>query len=190
MTTIIIRLKNLLIFGLVLLSLSLVWVGITGWEKYRAVFGEKEQKTEAVMIPPAVKTPATEPTVTIVAQEQKQEPKDNFFSEYRIERERKRSERVEILREIVNNPNSSAQMRQEAQQQLMKISDNLEKESKIENGLIAKGFKDAVVVIQPENVMVIVPANELRQEEIARIADIVMKVAGCKMENVVIVPKA
>ena len=186
MTTIIIRLKSLLIFGVVLLGISFVWIGLRtflpGQAELPASITEEAMQKTAEQI--------TDPTVTIVAEEPTQKLNDSFFSEYRIERERTRSERVEILREIVSNVNSSAQMRLEAQQKLIKISDDLEKESKIENALRAKGFVDAIAVIQPESVMVIVPSNGLRQDEIVRIADIVVKVAVCKMEDVVIVPKA
>jgi hypothetical protein len=38
--------------------------------------------------------------------------------------------------------------------------------------------------------MVIVPSDALQQEEIARIVDIVMKVVGCSIEDVSIVPKS
>lgn len=197
MTAIFIRLKSLLIFGIVLLSISFLWLGFWGFDRYKEAigWGEKSPEGETVAAPEAGSFPQdttpdnSQPTVTIVPQEQQQVKGDNFFNEYRIERERTRSERVEILREIVSNPNSSAQMRQEAQQKLIAISDNLEKESKAENGLIAKGFKNALVVIQNPSVMVIVPSNGLRQDEIARIADIVVKIVGCRMEDVVIVPK-
>ena len=207
MTTIIIRLKSLIIFGLVLLSLSFIWLGVTGWDKYKGAFIKDEQPSGiagsqetagmaasqdlagAPVLPnPAADPVSQQPTVTIVPENTGGQ--DSFFSEYRIERERTRSERVEILREIVNNPNSSAQMRQEAQHKLIQISDNLEKESKIENALVAKGFKEAVAVIQPETVMIIVPTSGLRQDEIARLSDIVVTVAGCRMEDVIIVPKA
>lgn len=187
MTTIIIRLKSCIIFGVALLALSLVWLGITGWESYKSVFADN---TTPVNEQEEVRGPVVEePLVTIVPQEEGGS-KDNFFTEYRIERERTRSEQIEILREIVSNPNSSAQLRQEAQRKLIGISDNLEKESKIENTLIAKGFRDAIVVIQQEAVMVIIPSNGFRQDEIARIADIVVKIVGCELEDVVIVPKA
>jgi stage III sporulation protein AH len=184
MTTVIIRLKNLIAFGLVLMTISFVWLGITEWDKYKEYFADnnidEEVKSEQV---------ASEPVVTI-SLEGENVSKDSFFSEYRIERERTRSGQIEILREIVNNPNSSAQLRQEAQQKLIGIADNLEKESKVENMLVAKGFKDGLVVIQDKAVMVIVPSDALQQEEIARIVDIVMKVVGCSIEDVSIVPKS
>lgn len=194
LTTIFIRLKNILTFGLILLCVSFIWIGIMGMDIFDTdnVVGNEERNVLPVTNPGDEMIKAdtiNEPTVTIEPREQG-ETRDSFFNEYRIERDRTRSEQVEILREIVNNPNSSGQMRQEAQQKLIAISDNLEKESKIENALIAKGLKEAVVVIQKGAVMVIVSSNGLRQDEIARIADIVVKVTGCKMEDVVIVPKA
>jgi len=173
-TTITIRLKRLIAFTIILFAVSFVWLGYRGWNEYKNIFADKNT--------------IVEPVVTIALQEENGS-KDNFFSEYRIERERTRSGQVEILREIVNNPNSSTQMRQEAQNKLIRISDNLDKESKIENMLIAKGFKEAIAVIQEEGAMVIVPSEGLREDEIARIADIVIKVAECSIEDVTIVPK-
>lgn len=184
MMAVIIRLKTLIAFGAVLLTISFVWLGITGWDKYKSLFADKNLKE---MI--SSEQEAVEPVVT-VSLEDENVSKDNFFSEYRIERERTRSGQIEILREIVNNPNSSAQVRQEAQRKLMGISDNLEKESKVENMLVAKGFKDAIVVIQDKAVLVIVPADALQEEEVAKIADIVIKVVDCSIEDVTIVPKS
>lgn len=216
MTTIIIRLKSLIIFGLVLLSISFVWLGVTGWGQFKHAFIRSEQGLETMapdntsggipandnasapqdnvgdqppQVPAESPVSVAQPPVVTIVQENSGSM-DNFFSEYRIDRERTRSERVEILREIVSNPNSSAQMRQEAQQKLIQISDNLDKESKIENAMIAKGFREAVAVIQPGTVMIIVPSSGLRQDEVARLSDIVVKVTGCKMEDIVIVPKS
>lgn len=193
LTTFFVRLRTILIFGVVLVCASLIWIGFAGLDKYKEVLNdklgfsiEKVEEVDGEVLEES--TTQIEPSVTIAANEENAK-RDNFFNEYRIERDRRRSESVEILREIVNNPNSSASMRQEAQQNLISIADVLGKESKIENALVAKGFKDAVVVIQKEAVMVIVPSSGLRDDEIARISDIVIKVVGCKMEDVVIVPK-
>lgn len=188
-----IRLRSLLVFGMVLLAGSIAWIGLSSLDIYQEAVQRINQ--EAVnpekegTIAPTFEPGAEGPTVAIVPQETVPS-KDSFFNEYKIERDRKRSEQVEILREIVNNPNSSSQMRLEAQQKLISISDFLEKESKIENALVAKGFREVVSVIQQGSVMVIVQSNGLRQDEVARISDIVVKVTGCKPEEVVIVPKA
>lgn len=187
MTTIFIRIKSILIFSLIILCAAFIWAGSKGVGFYKEAM-QKELLDKTSLITADTPSRGSEPVVAITTQENNLQ-KDNFFSEYRIERERTRSQQVEILREIVNNQNSSAQVRQEAQQKLIKISESLEKESKIENALIAKGFKEAVVVIQQNSVMVIVQSAGLRQDEIARISDIVIKVTDCKMEDVIIVPK-
>lgn len=183
MTAIIIRLKSLIAFGIALMALALIWLGVSQWDTVKVFL--MDEKPAAVAEPREMSLPV----VTVGAAEEKGS-KDNFFSEFRIERERTRSGQIEILREIVNNPNSSEAMRQEAQHKLIAISDNLDKESKIENMLVAKGFKDAIAVIQEGTVMVIVPSDSLLTEEAARIADIVTKMSGVSMENVTIVPKA
>jgi len=186
-----IRMRTLLTFGLVLLVLSFAWIGVAGLDFYQEAQERVNQatNTDKGKASPDIAPVLNEPTVAIVPQGNGS-TKDSFFNEYKMERDRKRSEQVEILREIVNNSNSSAPMRLEAQQKLIRISDSLEKESKVENALIAKGFNEAVVVIQQGSVMVFVPSNGLRQDEVARISDIVMKITGCKLEEVVIVPKA
>ncbi len=191
MTTVYIKLKNLMFFGVVLLFVSFLWFGFVSFDGKNNVANKENisNNSSDVQENETTSPEAAVPTVTIEPQDQ-QVNKENFFIEYRLERDRTRSERIEILREIVSNTNSSAQMRQEAQQKLIKISDDIDKESKIENALIAKGFNDAIAVIQPDSVMVIIASNGFRDDEITRISDIIIKVTGCKLENVVIVPKA
>jgi len=192
MRTIFVRLRSLLAFGVFVLIISFAWLFVSSLDIYQEAVQRVNRTLAPEQTAPETEETASvenEPVVAIVPQESGP-VKDSFFSEYKMERDRKRSEQVEILREIVNNPNSSAQMRLEAQQKLIKISDSLEKESKLENALVAKGFQEAVAVIQQGSVMVFVPSSGLRQDEVAQISDIVVKIAGCKPEEVVIVPKA
>lgn len=190
MTTLFIRFKSLMVFGLVLLSMSFVWFVLTSYHQEEKIAAEVESISETENAEAAAEQEkVSEPSIMIVSQEEK-EVKDSFFSEYRLERERTRSEQVEILNEIINNPNSNAEVRSDAQEKLLLFTKNLGQETKIENALLAKGFTEAVAVIEAPSVMVIVPSQGLRQDEIARIADLVIKIAGCKMEDVVIVPKA
>jgi stage III sporulation protein AH len=177
MTTIFIRFKSLLTFGLVLLSVSFVWFTITSFNQ------EEKTKSEET----GSSLTAIEPTITIVPEETIE--KESFFSEYRLERDRTRSEQIEVLNEIINNANSSTEVRADAQQKLLLLTENLGKETKIETAIIAKGFTEAVAVMQAQSVLVIVPSKGLRQDEIAKIADIVTKIAECRWEDVIIVPK-
>ncbi|MGI6589002.1 MAG: SpoIIIAH-like family protein [Peptococcia bacterium] len=190
MKTLFIRFKSLLTLGLVLLSISFVWFALTSYHQAKQIIAEEEVLSETGKIENVTEQEMiSEPKITIVPQENK-EITDNFFSEYRLERERARSEQVEILNEIINNPNSNVEVRLDAQEKLLWLTNNLGKETKIENALFAKGFTDAAVAIESQAIMVIVPSQGLREDEIARIADIVIKIAECKLEDVVIVPKA
>lgn len=196
MTTIYIRFKNLFIFGLIVLGLSFVWFSINTLQQENrlaqkstgSIAEKNEPRTEDVN-----KSSETDPkpTLTLLPEENmaQAQPKQDFFREYRIERERTLSKQTEILNEIIHNANSSAQMRADAQNKLMALTEDLGRETKIESALVAKGFADAIAVMQEPSVMVIVPSEGFRQDEIARIADIVSKIAECRWEDVIIVPK-
>ncbi len=75
--------------------------------------------------------------------------KDDYFVNYRIDREKMRSEQMEILQGIVDNPNSASDMRKDAQGKMLQITQNLENELKLENLIRAKSFPDAVLLIHP-----------------------------------------
>lgn len=114
---------------------------------------------------------------------------DDYFVNYRIEREKIRSQQVELLREIVNNPSSINEVRKNAQEKMLTITQNMENELKLENLIKAKNFKDAVVLIQPESVMVVVKVLELANEDGMKIADLVANTTGHNYEDIIITTK-
>lgn len=116
--------------------------------------------------------------------------KPQFFIEYRMQRDRARGQQIDLLREIINNGNSSADVRQEAQKRLLHISQLLEKEMEIENMIRAKNFKDAVVFLQDKTATVIVQVDKFAPDEEKKIREIVNRTAGIKEAEVVIIPKA
>lgn len=111
-----------------------------------------------------------------------------FFVEYRLDRERSRGKQLELLDNIVENPNSVAETRQEAQQKILQITNYLDQELQLENLIKAKGFKDAVIFIQPQSVSVVVNQQEFSREEIAQIADLVTTITSQSIENIYIIP--
>jgi stage III sporulation protein AH len=112
-----------------------------------------------------------------------------FFVEYRLERDRVRSRQIELLQQIVENPNSVAETRQEAQQKLLDITTYLEQELQLENMIIAKGYNDTVLFIQPNQVVAVINQKELTEQDVTIIADIIANTTGHKMEDIIIVPK-
>lgn len=114
----------------------------------------------------------------------------DFFVEYRLDRERTRGQRVEWLREVINNANSAVETRQKAQEHLMAISRSMEKEVELESLIRAKGFKDAAVLVDDRTVTVVIAATGLSNEEAQRITDLVARGTGVEAQNVVIIPKS
>lgn len=115
---------------------------------------------------------------------------EEFFIEYRLERDRTRSRQIELLQNIVNNPNSSESERQEAQRKILEISTTLEQELKLENLIKAKGYQDAALFIQPASVIVIVNAHDFSTDDATKISDLVSQTTGHKLEQIRIIPKA
>jgi len=112
-----------------------------------------------------------------------------FFIDFRFEREQTRKKEIEYINAIVENPKSDAEMKKEAQAQLLEITQNMEKELTLENLIKAKGFKDVVVIVHPRSVNVIVDKAELNPEEVAQILSTVKRETGEEAENITIIPK-
>jgi len=111
-----------------------------------------------------------------------------FFIEYRLDRDRTRERQLDLLQNIVEDPNSVAETRQEAQQKILQISNYLDQELQLENLIKAKGFKDAVIFIQPQSVSVVVNQKEFDRDEIAQITDLVITITSQNIENIYIIP--
>jgi len=115
--------------------------------------------------------------------------KTNFYVEYRIERERTRGQRVEWLREVINNVNSSSETRQKAQENLMSISNCMEKEVEMENLIKAKGYNDAAVLIDNRSVTAVVATKILNPEEVVSLTDLIARGTGIDSSNIIIIPR-
>lgn len=127
-----------------------------------------------------------------LAQKPPASPNDSkeFFIEYRLERERTRGQQVEWLREITNDPNADAETRKKAQEQLYNLSQNVGREMETENLIRAKGFDDAVVLLQHENTAtVVVPVKEITTDDAAKIAELVARNTGVPPSNIIIISK-
>ena len=118
--------------------------------------------------------------------EQLKEAETDFFIEYRLERERVRSQQMDMLREIVHNPNIEPENRREAHDRLLQISQDLEREMELEGLIKAKGFREAVVFINGGQVHVVVKAEHLEKKQVAQLGDLVQGMCGVPLEAIVI----
>lgn len=111
------------------------------------------------------------------------------FLEFRLDREQARSEQLDLLREILDNSNLSQEAHAQALALWLKITEDIGREADIENLIVAKGFADAVVVLSQGKATVMVKAPSLTQDEVLRVADIVVRVAGIGYENITVMAK-
>ena len=111
--------------------------------------------------------------------------KDDFFVDFRIDREAKRSRQVELLREIAAAPITDKSTRRRAQENIMRLMQKAEKEARMERLLRARGFQDAVVALEEQGVTVIV-AGRVSPEVDRTVADIVYHSLGVAPERVLI----
>lgn len=117
------------------------------------------------------------------------ETQKDFFIEYRLERDKARSEQIDIFREMINNPNTDEATKKEAQKKMLALTDKMEKEMEIESMIRARGFKDALAYIHEDSVDVIIQTNGLEKNDVARVGDIIVKTTGFSFEDVTIIEK-
>lgn len=131
---------------------------------------------------------ALQVTKTVVPDPVIQVSAPDFFTEYRLERERIRSERSDLLREIIKNAKSD-DMKQKAQETVLKMALDKQRESEMENIIKARGFADALVFVRETSVSAVVKCNTLSREEVVQVADAISRVTGVKQEDITISAK-
>jgi stage III sporulation protein AH len=114
----------------------------------------------------------------------------SFFNEYRQERDNIKSKEYALWQEIINNPSSEEDLKKSAQEELDKIVALTEKEMIIENLIISRGFKDAIIFIADDSATVIVDAKGLNKENVAQIQDIVTRKTKLKPSTIKIMEKS
>lgn len=110
----------------------------------------------------------------------------NFSASAKLSREQSRSQSKETLMDVINNGSVTEEMRQEAMNSLMALSDMAEKELAAETMLEAKGFANSVVSINDTGIDVVVCLESLTDSQKAQIEDIVKRQAGVEADQIVI----
>lgn len=112
---------------------------------------------------------------------------DQYLAQMRLNRQQTRDGSIETISKIVQDAKLSDEDKQAALQQAMKFSEMSEKESKIENLIKAKGFSDCLVYLTDDKADVLIKTTGLTSDQVAQIADIIVKEANIKVENISIV---
>jgi len=162
-----INLKKILFFSLLgIVVLILEFGDISSLLQARVDRSTAMQVTKSVTAEPII--PATSP---------------DFFTEYRLERDKIRSERCDLLRDSIKNAKND-DTRTHAQDTVLKIIMEKQKEAEMENLIRAKGFADALVFIRDNSVSAVVKATSLSREEVIQVAEVISRISGVKVEDI------
>jgi len=112
----------------------------------------------------------------------------DFFTEYRLERDKIRSERSDLLRESIKNAKND-ESRVHAQDIVLKMITEKQKEAEMESLIRARGFSDSLVFIRDNSVSAIIKASSLSREQVVQVADVISRVSGVKVEDISISAK-
>lgn len=109
-----------------------------------------------------------------------------YFSQARLSRQQARDEAVSILTRTAESENSTEDARSAASTDIKLMADNAVVESRIENLVIAKGYRDCVAFINENGVNVIVAKTEagLTDVDVAKIRDIVIGESNAPAETI------
>lgn len=112
----------------------------------------------------------------------------DYASEMKLNREQIRAKNKETLLEIVNNNSISNELKQEAINKMIAMTDIAERENATEMLLEAKGFTDVVVSITDDSCDVVLNMGDVTDAKRAQVEDIVKRKTNVSAENVIITP--
>ncbi len=127
-----------------------------------------------------------ETTAPVEFENVKKEKEDEYTMSI-MERDKKRSESMDVYKEILNNSNCDTQTKNNAQKMLTDSAKYINFENTIENSLKAKGIEKSVVFIDEQEARVIVFETELNETNVSQIKDVVENVCGFSAENIKII---
>lgn len=107
-----------------------------------------------------------------------------FFVEYRMQRDRVRSQEVELLEELIHSSQASADARREAEKAIIELVEVMEKELLVENLLKGQGYTDALFFYRNKVATVMLRGEKITEQELAQISDTVAGITGVQPETV------
>lgn len=111
-----------------------------------------------------------------------------YFVSNRLEREQMRARNKEIFNQIIESPDVSQNLKQDAINRMIDLTKTAEKENATEIMLGARGFDDALVSISEGSVDVVINAPTLTEQQLAIIESVVKDKTGISVEHMNIVP--
>ncbi|WP_018923823.1 SpoIIIAH-like family protein [Salsuginibacillus kocurii] len=115
-----------------------------------------------------------------VQEESEEVSQDEWFTAMRLEREEMRSREQERLRETIASSDESVQTKNEAHEGKEELQQVREKEDQLEMLIQSKGYSDALVLSENDQVRILVEAADLDSEEAAELHQLAFEELGGK----------
>ena len=112
----------------------------------------------------------------------------DYAAEMKLNREQIRSKNKEALLEIVNSTTIDENLKQDAVNRMIAMTDIAEREAGAEMLLEAKGFSDVVVSITDDSCDVVLNMGEVTDAKRAQVEDIVKRKTNISADKIVITP--
>lgn len=110
-----------------------------------------------------------------------------YFSEANLSRRKARDEATELALKVLKDAESNDAAKKEAAAKAGEITENMVKESNIENLIKAKGFSDCLVFLQNSECSVVVKTKDSSPNNAVMIKDIVAGQSGVAYDKIKIV---
>lgn len=110
----------------------------------------------------------------------------DYIAGVQLSREQIRAKNKETLMSLINSTNIDEAAKQQAIQDMIRITEISEKENAAETLLMAKGFADPVVSITDDKVDVVIHASSITDSQRAQIEDIVKRKAEVGADQIII----
>ena len=110
---------------------------------------------------------------------------ENLFAKCKLERDESRSENIDLLTNTINNSNTTDDAKIKAEEMLINISDNIEKEINIENIIKLKGFEDVMAFVDKDSVTITVKGKKLTEPQVSQIYDVINEYIDTKNVKIV-----
>ena len=104
-----------------------------------------------------------------------------------MERDNKRSESMQVYRDIIDNSECDKEIKENAKKMLTLSAEYINEENTIENTLKAKGFEKSVLYIDENEVTAIIYDKKLDQVSVSQIKDIISNITGFVAEKIKII---
>lgn len=133
--------------------------------------------------------PVSEP-IEAVDSEETAAPKvteNAVLSEARSSKEASKKESIATLEGLINNPNTDAESKKQAEEEMIALAKNGDTETMIQNLIQAKGLGEAVVYIKDQSCTVTISCEKLGKSQTAQIQEIIMSQTNIPTDGIKII---